>query len=654
LLISPPIGPTVNKPDALVDSIACLIVPLYLAAVRNRWTRALAWAPEVVLIVALASLSAFDVFEQDIFWQIRAGDEILRGLGLQQRDTWSLTARGMPSVNFEWLSTVLIRAVYGVGGVRALIALRVALAAAMLGSAALLIHRHVARERARNVALLLLPVFYVTIAFKIEVRSDTFVFLIFAGLLLLWSSTLIVRTKMAASLALTIVATNLHAGTAPFVALAAMPFICALPMSAPRRLGWSIAHVLALLANPYGWKILPILWEHIAYSHYNKLDNFDHASLSFSKFSLLNFGIAAWTWVPLALAGWVGFVFSRRDDLKARRAPALIEAAVGLTLTAMAANRVRAFPYHLLFFLPFLASLLDRILSATRVGSGERRHRLRRVTFWIAAVGASAWLVGRHVEVFTVTYDVEVSRSAFPVGSAAFIYRERPRANLFHTYGFGGYFVWALREYKTFVDTRETMFRHMQSVMLEAQKSPAFARQVWDEYQINTAIIPTPETRYIEGIGFEDAIAPLFPPEQWAIVYFDDISTVLVRRIPEHQAIIRDNEFVLLRPHIPANHYVVSKSRSPEKDARFIAELSRCERNEPENLHCAIAHSARLRLWDNASAWQPARDRMISLARKGKRNVPFLVELATILRVTGDTKRAQTVDKQIIALTNDS
>jgi hypothetical protein len=132
---------------------------------------------------------------------------------------------------------------------------------------------------------------------------------------------------------------------------------------------------------------------------------------------------------------------------------------VGLTLTAMAANRIRAFPYHLLFFLPFTASLLDRIVSATWIGRGGRRHRLRRATFWIAAAGASAWLVGRHIEFFAVTYDFGVSLVAFPVGSAAFIHRERPRANLFHTYGFGGYFVWALREYKTFVDTRETMFR---------------------------------------------------------------------------------------------------------------------------------------------------------------------------------------------------
>ena len=620
---------------------------------ENRGTRWLAWAPVAALIVALASLSAFDVFEQDVFWQIRCGNEILHGLGLQQRDTWSLTAQGMPAINIQWLATVLIRAAYGIAGIRALIALRVALAAGMLALAALLIHRHVVRERARNVALLVLPLIYVTIAFKIEVRSDTFVFLIFAGLLLLWDSAAAVRTKLAASLGLTVLATNLHAGTAPFVALVALPFICALPMSAPRRLGWSTAHALALLANPYGWKIVPMLWEHIAYGHYNKLDNFDHASLSFSKFSLFNFGVAAWVWVPLAVAGWVGFVLARRDDLKARRLPALMEAAVGLLLTAMAANRMRAFPYHLLFFLPFLATFLDRVLLAAQVTSRGRRHRLRRATFWIAALGASGWLVARHVQYFTVTYQLQVSRSAFPVGSAAFIHRERPRANLFHTYGFGGYFVWALREYKTFVDTRETMFRHMQSVMLDAQRSPAFARQVWDTYQINTAIIPTPEARYIEGVGFEDAIAALFPPEQWAIVYFDDISTVVVRRIPEHEALIRDNEYVLLRPQIPANHYVVSRSRTPEKDARFNAELSRCEHNEPENLHCAIARSSWLRLWNDASARQPMVYKMKSLASKGNGNVQFMIELAAILRVAGDTNEANTVEKRIKNVMNE-
>ena len=113
------------------------------------------------------------------------------------------------------------------------------------------------------------------------------------------------------------------------------------------------------------------------------------------------------------------------------------------------------------------------------------------------------------------------------------------------------------------------------------------------------------------------------------------------------------HEFVLLRPQIPANHYRASKSRTPENDARFVSESSRCLTNEPENMHCAIADSAMLRPWPGASSLQPARDRMMALQRKGARDVSFPVELAAVLRATGDVERAQTVDARIASLTYD-
>ena len=128
--------------------------------------------------------------------------------------------------------------------------------------------------------------------------------------------------------------------------------------------------------------------------------------------------------------------------------------------------------------------------------------------------------------------------------------------------------------------------------MLDARNHPP-SRQLWDQYQIKTAIIP-PETRYIKESVSRTRLRSV-PARAVGDRLLDDISTVLVRRIPEHEAIIRDNEFLLLRPHMPANHYVVSKSRVENGRAVHQRTIALCAKRT-ENLHCAIAHSARLRL----------------------------------------------------------
>jgi len=112
--------------------------------------------------------------------------------------------------------------------------------------------------------------------------------------------------------------------------------------------------------------------------------------------------------------------------------------------------------------------------------------------------------------------------------------------------------------------------------------------------------------------------------------------------------------FLLLRPEIPANHYVVSKARNADNDARFRAELDRCEKNEPENIHCAIARSAMARLWTGERGLESARDKLVALSHRGNRNVPFLIELSAVLRATGEMKRADAVERRIASLTDDS
>jgi hypothetical protein len=60
-----------------------------------------------------------------------------------------------------------------------------------------------------------------------------------------------------------------------------------------------------------------------------------------------------------------------------------------------------------------------------------------------------------------------------------------------------------------------------------------------------------------------------------------------------------------------------------------------------------------LRPWNDAATLQPIVGKTRALTHKGNDNVPFLVELAEILRVSGDTRRANTVDKRINDVINE-
>lgn len=62
------------------------------------------WALPVCL--ALHS-GTFLIWEQDIFWQLRAGSELLLSGRLPTADEWSYTSRGRAWINVQWLATVL-------------------------------------------------------------------------------------------------------------------------------------------------------------------------------------------------------------------------------------------------------------------------------------------------------------------------------------------------------------------------------------------------------------------------------------------------------------------------------------------------------------------------------------------------------------------
>merc|ERR1719444_394994 len=68
------------------------------------------------------------LWEQDVWWQLRAGDELWQTWRLQRQDEWSYTAYGAEWYNIWWVATLIISAVHSIGGVAGLVVFRGCLA----------------------------------------------------------------------------------------------------------------------------------------------------------------------------------------------------------------------------------------------------------------------------------------------------------------------------------------------------------------------------------------------------------------------------------------------------------------------------------------------------------------------------------------------
>ena len=90
------------------------------------------WAALAVLLPALAALIA-NLSSVDLAYQLRAGGEILDGLGIPRSDTWTYTAFGEPWLDQQWGAQVILAAVYRLAGWTGLVVLRAVLVGALIG-----------------------------------------------------------------------------------------------------------------------------------------------------------------------------------------------------------------------------------------------------------------------------------------------------------------------------------------------------------------------------------------------------------------------------------------------------------------------------------------------------------------------------------------
>jgi hypothetical protein len=205
-------------------------------------------------------------------------------------------------------------------------------------------------------------------------------------------------------------------------------------------------------------------------------------------------------------------------------------------------------------------------------------------------------LWGMHQRTDSKPKGLDMIKSMWPIESTAWLKQlpseMRPQPNIYHTYTFGNYLLYWLRDYKVFGDTRETPFKHLESQYYGAYASPDILRYLLDVYNVSTIITVIPGTELLADGTYRNIIQEYTPPDKWGLVFFDNTSIISVRRIAEHTHLLNNFEFKILNPSLPHDHYYTHRAGNVTNDVLLGREVKLCRKIVPQNVYCKLAFSS--------------------------------------------------------------
>jgi len=114
--------------------------------------------------------------------------------------------------------------------------------------------------------------------------------------------------------------------------------------------------------------------------------------------------------------------------------------------------------------------------------------------------------------------------AVLPIGAVEYLTANPPPLNLFNSYNWGGYLIYALPDVPVFIDGRTDLYGDV--FVTDAYYRPAIGDESWravfTQYGINAALIEV-------GSGLE---AVLRTEPGWRLAYADDLAAVFVRETP--------------------------------------------------------------------------------------------------------------------------
>jgi len=471
----------------------------------------------MIVAAGLFLLAARPVTDPDVWWHLRTGQLDIQNHRLFHADPYSFTRAGQPWIDHEWLSEILIFALYKAAGWGGLI---LGFAALIAGTFLLVFVRcsgqpYVAGAITVWGAIASVPSFGVRPQMLTLLLACIFLFVLersYERPRLIWWL-----------LPLMLLWVNLHAGYAVGLGLIAVFLLGDLldralgslvPQQSPGRVRYLILAGLACAAmiplNPYGFSIYRYPIETLR----------SRAMLAYiGEWASPDFHEAKYIAALLLMLAVILL-----PALSSRRLRAREMLLLAVTLYA-ALRSVRHIPIFVLVAVPSLTSLIQGVLQ-----KGDEPPSLKRpmrpasvkLAFNITLLAAFLLFAGFRIH-YVIRHQPEAVAKDFPTAALQFMATARLPAPVMNHYNWGGYFIWKLYpEYKVYIDGRADVYGDS---FLDQFASAYYVRgQSWQtglqKWGVQTVVLP-PDAPVITALSIEPG---------WQRVFSDSEAVVLTRR----------------------------------------------------------------------------------------------------------------------------
>lgn len=500
-----------------------------MSAAANPATETLA-ALLLTACAFVATATPVDKKANDLYWHLSAGRAIVSERRVPRTDELASARLGAAWTDFEWLAQA---AAYGVerrAGLGGLILLK----ASLLAGAVLLAFRLARRQGVPWPAAAAGAGFWLwSLCYRDYLRPEVLTYILLPAMMTAaaapppWD-----RRRLVLLGALFALWANLHGGFVMGLAWlsaesvgrqAEHSLLDGRPGLCPRArvlAAAAAAGALGALLNPYGAEVYRVPMEHVRLMAAQRGTPWEVTEWRPAAFAGNE---AFWGWTALVLAvAAVAQARRRRPDF-----PGLLVLAAFLVPAVRYTRNAQLF---ILASLPILARHLawsfDGFAAAPAATRAWRAAAL-------AALCLGTWNASSRFAPREVPGD-------YPVRAADFLAREGLAGNLYNSYTWGGYLGWRLLPAKkSFMDSRY-LFTELLGEEFRARAAPPDWEDFVNRYGLTHAVVPypggfkaVPRRRLAPAVLARPPRSPLmslFPPEGWALLFWDGTALVFARR----------------------------------------------------------------------------------------------------------------------------
>ncbi|MGE5206787.1 MAG: hypothetical protein ACM3PW_14310 [Chlamydiota bacterium] len=442
----------------------------------------------IILGLGLFAMAARGVHDPDVWWHLRAGQEIVVIHHVPRQDIFSYTRYGQPWIAHEWLSEVVFYLIFRVAGWTGL----TVVFAGVIGGTFLLLYRQCAGRpyiaglvtalgaittipswgvRPQMFSLLLAAVFLWLLAKARASEPDRMRFLWWMPpLLLLWVNLHGAFLLGPALIGITLAGWLLEA----WLGLESWPRAWA----RLGRLGLVLAACVAVIPlNPNGFELyrypFQTLQARTIVDYIVEWASPNFHSVDFKPF----LGLLLLTWLVVAVS---------RKRLSPTQILLLLATAYG------GLSAVRHIPIFVLVAAPILAEGLDELaarrhwFSATEEKPPAPAKLALNFVFLLAVAGLTGV---RFYQAVKGQAAGEAKR--YPQAATEFLICEHVPGPIFNYYDWGGYFIAKLYpQYRVFIDGRTDLYGKLMDTFSETSRGEGDWRTALDKYGVRTVVIP--------------------------------------------------------------------------------------------------------------------------------------------------------------------